>query len=217
MIFFYALSLSPSASIRETFPCTFWSTFRATFQLCGWLWFSREFSLHCVALKAVRGSKFSGSRRTCRRNNNTSRCYAAPRKMVGKSENISAKSDANWALASGSLLEIFNFPRLALPLPAIFPCLAAAGKTNWNWFSVPTGFSAPGGRVFRAEVNVCAFNYFPAAEVLFFTIITRAFFRRWTLSHTDLHSQIHTQITQTLLWVIFKLFFFFLWKNERFG
>lgn len=68
-----------------------------------------------------------------------------------------------------------------------------------------------------------AFNYFPAAEVLF-PIITRAFFDVEIDTHTGTHTYRHTftlagwynQHTHVILWVIFKLFFFcyFLEKTE---
>lgn len=94
-----------------------------------------------------------------------------------------------------ALLEIFNFPR-ARSFPPIFPLCLPEKQTGIDFLS-PRVFrrallGGAQGAGLAEVVCVYAFNYFPAAEVLF-PIITRAFFdveintHTQTLTRTDTH------------------------------
>lgn len=100
---------------------------------------------------------------------------------------------------------IFLLPCLAFccaPPPAIYP-VSGCRKNKLELIFCPHGLFRRGwGFSTPPNVNVCAFNYFPAAEVLF-PIITRAFSDVEIMTHSLAHAQIHTQmrcvqITQTL-------------------
>lgn len=130
-----------------------------------------------------------------------------------------------------ALLEIFNFPRarsLARSFPPIFPLCLPEKQTGIDFLS-PRVFrrallGGAQGAGLAEVVCVYAFNYFPAAEVLF-PIITRAFFDVEINTHTDTHTYRYTlshllvgwynQHTHVILWVIFKLFFWLLFGKTE--
>lgn len=130
------------------------------------------------------------------RNNNNRRRPES--ENVGKSENISAALNQMQIelVGAGALLEIFNFPRARSLARFRRFSHCVCRKNKLELIFCPHGFFAAHCWEERKEqgfsevVCVYAFNYFPAAEVLF-PIITRAFFdveinthtRTLTLSH----------------------------------
>lgn len=134
-----------------------------------------------------------------------------------------AKSDAN-CCSVGRCWKFSIFPARALFRHRFSHCLGLPEKQTGIDFLSPRVFLGvphwEESRVFHEVWGVCvyAFNYFPAAEVLF-PIITRAFFDVEIITHTRTLTHRHRHLhTCVILWVIFKLFyFFFFWKNGRFG
>lgn len=115
----------------------------------------------------------------------------------------------------------FQFSPLARFSATDFPTVWGCRKNKLELIFCPHGFFSAcrtgRSRGFSTRFGVCvyAFNYFPAAEVLF-PIITRAFFDVEIITHslTHRHRHLHTCV---ILWVIFKLLLYFFWKNGRFG
>lgn len=193
---------------------------------------SREFSLHCVRFKlfCVRQGVFRKSCRTCCCTPEITTIAALPARgkvcrKIGKYQRALNQMQielARRAVGNFQFSPLARFSAAAADFPTVWGCR----KNKLELIFCPHGLVFHGaphweepraeGVGFSTRLCVYAFNYFPAAEVLF-PIITRAFFDVEIITHTHARTHRHRYFrTFVILWVIFKLYltFFFLEKRK---